>query len=348
MSPSATPAGTNNAKAVTVGCVPEHFSGPLYLLTEQQANSQDSSLDATVSPNAVNPRTTDTTTTQHPLVTILNMPGGTGQMIKALQNENLDVAVALTEGIVLNSCTSLLSNASNPIKLMGLYVDSSLCWSIAVSPNPSTPLNNISDLKGARIGVSRLGSGSHIMAVVLSMQQGWLNTEDDFTYVIANDIRGLIDGITNNTFDAFLWEITTTKPYYDTNTLKMLSTITPPWPSFVFAKRANDKDPKFNSLLSSTQQSVKDFCENFNTTGLSLFENRSDVFHYPNQSDILKWFEKVQFAKHSNIVSKSMLSNCVKTLVKANLIDQNELDLWENKHGSILEAICDPIVSLQD
>ena len=90
---------------------------------------------------------------------------GTRAMIKALKNNELDVIIALTEGL-----TADISNGSD-LKIFGTYVNSPLCWAASVGKN--SDLNNIYDLKGKCFGVSRYGSGSHLMACVLGMQNKW-------------------------------------------------------------------------------------------------------------------------------------------------------------------------------
>jgi ABC-type nitrate/sulfonate/bicarbonate transport system substrate-binding protein len=37
--------------------------------------------------------------------------------------------------------------------------------------------NSVDDLKGTTFGISRIGSGSQVMASVLSLQQGWSESE---------------------------------------------------------------------------------------------------------------------------------------------------------------------------
>lgn len=148
-------------------------------------------------------------------------------MTKKLSTEEINVAVALTEGIVSKAISqrleiwkkSLCRNSHSSTKssstidlqpptlvkeqdsekliyLVGGYTKSPLTWSIAVAPNST--ITSVHHLK--KIGISRYGSGSHIMAIVLAQQLGI-----SFEFVVCNDIRGLIDAVTAATCDAFLW-----------------------------------------------------------------------------------------------------------------------------------------------
>jgi ABC-type nitrate/sulfonate/bicarbonate transport system substrate-binding protein len=47
----------------------------------------------------------------------------------------------------------------------------------AVITGKDAPYQSIADLKGTTFGISRLGSGSQVMASVLGMNEGW--TGDD-------------------------------------------------------------------------------------------------------------------------------------------------------------------------
>ena len=43
----------------------------------------------------------------------------------------------------------------------------------AMTTGKDSQYNSVDDLKGSTFGISRLGSGSQVMASVLSLQQGW-------------------------------------------------------------------------------------------------------------------------------------------------------------------------------
>ncbi len=128
-------------------------------------------------------------------------------MIKKLEEQKVNMVKALSEGIILRACNDVLHGKEHPIKLLGSYTQSPLCWSIAVSPKCT--YTSKKDLMGRRIGISRFGSGSHIMAIVMALLNGWIDFP--FEFVVLNDIRGLLNGIANDTIDAFLWEVITTK-----------------------------------------------------------------------------------------------------------------------------------------
>jgi ABC-type nitrate/sulfonate/bicarbonate transport system substrate-binding protein len=104
----------------------------------------------------------------------------------------------------------MLNGLEPNFRIVGAYTNSKLCWSISVKPHGN--IKSESDLRGKRIGISRYGSGSHIMAIVLALQQGWVDAEQlPFEFVLLNDFKSLREGVTSGQIDTFLWEIATTK-----------------------------------------------------------------------------------------------------------------------------------------
>ena len=87
-----------------VGGVPEHFNSPWHLAIESGAFAA-AGFD-------VEWQTVDT---------------GTGTMCRALNEGQLDVAVALTEGVV----TDILKGGEH--RILGVYVSSSLSWGVHVA-----------------------------------------------------------------------------------------------------------------------------------------------------------------------------------------------------------------------
>jgi hypothetical protein len=74
-------------------------------------------------------------------------PLGTGQMLKSLREGDVDVIVALTEGLVLDMAkASVTVPAPVPtVVLMGTYVQSPLTW--AVSTGATSPYHTIESLR---------------------------------------------------------------------------------------------------------------------------------------------------------------------------------------------------------
>ena len=98
-------------------------------------------------------------------------------MIKNLRAGDVDLVVALTEGLVAD-----ISGGSD-LKIIGTYVNSPLCWALSTGAERAD-INGIEDLKGGNFGISRKFSGSHLMAYVLARQRGWdSQTDVEFTTI---------------------------------------------------------------------------------------------------------------------------------------------------------------------
>lgn len=190
-------------RKVRIGGVPEHFNLAWYLTLKEGLYKEQN----------INLRWQD-------------YHGGTGEMSAALRNDEIDIAVILTEGIVKEIIEG------NPSRIVQTFVKSPLIWGIHVAKNSS--FQTIESLKGSKAAISRLGSGSHLMAYLHAENQGW-NLHKDLNFEIIGDLNGAIEALTGGMADYFLWEKFTTKPLVDNKTFRLLGQYPTPWPCFVIA-----------------------------------------------------------------------------------------------------------------
>lgn len=152
-------------------------------------------------------------------------------MIEMLENGVVDIAMTVSDALLV------AISKGRKVALNGVYATSPLVWAVATHPkykelgdSPEALSKFFSDLvanseqKQARAGISRLGSGSQSMACYLAMLQGF-NHQKDLSFHVANNIHGLLEGIQRDSFDFFLWETFTTKPYFDRGDLHKVSLI---------------------------------------------------------------------------------------------------------------------------
>ena len=183
-----------------VGGVPEHFNLPWHLALEAR---RFESLDVEL--------------------TWTDYPGGSGAMAKALRDGELDAALLLTEGAV----AAIADGAA--FKIVSLYTDSPLVWGIHV---PATSrFRAEADLRGARYAISRLGSGSHLMAFVHARAKGW--PVEQLAFVPVGNLAGAVDAFAAGNADVFFWEKFMTKPLVDAEQFRRVAEFTAPWPAFV-------------------------------------------------------------------------------------------------------------------
>ena len=158
-----------------------------------------------------------------------NVPEGTGKMCQMLRDRATDVAVILTEGIIRDICNG------NDSKIIQVFVQSPLVWGIHVAAKSN--FYKISDLENKKIAISRVGSGSHLMAIVHAKKQKWQTNDNDFE--IINNIDGAVLALTEKRADYFMWEKLMTKPLVDSGIFRRIGEFPTPWPSFVIAVRTN-------------------------------------------------------------------------------------------------------------
>ena len=189
-------------KYVTIGGVPEHFNLPWHLVIEE-LNSGNAMVR----------------------LDWQDCPGGTGEMITALREESIDMAVLLTEGILKDIQAGARS------QVVEVYISSPLIWGVHVATN--SKFQTIEDLNGAVAAISRPNSGSDLMTKVLADTNGW-SPEDIKTSVVGN-LDGGRNALKEGSADYFLWEKYTTKPYVDNGEFRRIGECPTPWPCFVIA-----------------------------------------------------------------------------------------------------------------
>ncbi len=187
-------------KTVKIIGVPEHFNLPWHLAIEEGAFKE----------RGIELIWTD-------------IPEGTGKMCQLLNENETDLAIILTEGIV-KSITE-----GNPSKIIQEYIASPLLWGIHVSANSN--YHNLNELKSTKAAISRYGSGSHLMAYVMAKNEGW--ALENLNFEVINNLTGAIEGLTSGEADYFMWEHFTTKPLVDKGVFRRLGDCPTPWPCFM-------------------------------------------------------------------------------------------------------------------
>ncbi|KAF9787487.1 periplasmic binding protein-like II [Thelephora terrestris] len=272
-----------------VGYVREHFSSPLLQFAEAD---------------------------QGKTFTLVECPSGTGQLISRLTNNEIDVAIALTDALV-----SGIAKGSKAYKLVGSYVNSPLNW--AVITGNSSSFNSIADLKDTTIGISRHGSGSQTMAFVMALQQGWSPTTLKFQ--VNNDIKGLISSVNDSSTSAFMWEWFTTKPWLDSGEVRFIGSVPTPWSSWLIAAHPSaERAPKeaVRSFLNSLTVYVATFDskESRDSKNVPFVQK---TWGYP-EADIKEWMSTVKYTTDCTTISSAVLSEVLRILSTAGFITSPE------------------------
>lgn len=187
-------------KTLRITGVPEHFNYPLRLLERQQPL-----LKAGIQ------------------LIWKEESRGSGQLLQDLKNGDTDLALLLTESF-LKDCSTGGQN-----RVLGYHVLSPLIWGIHESPRiPSSATVN----SKKNFFVSRMGSGSHLMAQVLAAREGW--PVDSLTFQIIDNLDGAVAAYARGEEGVFLWEKYTTSPAVAQGALVRSGELPSPWPCFMW------------------------------------------------------------------------------------------------------------------
>ncbi|WP_136468635.1 substrate-binding domain-containing protein [Flagellimonas onchidii] len=202
-------------KTIRIVGVPEHFNLPWHMAMEDGAFEE----------RGIGLQWTD-------------VPEGTGKMCQMLQEEETDLAIILTEGLVKSI------SHGNPSKIIQVYVASPLLWGIHVAAD--NPRSSATQLENDKVAVSRMGSGSHLMSYVHAQNQGW--DTHSLQFEVINNLDGAIENLSSGSGAYFMWEHFTTKPLVDSGIFKRIGDCPTPWPCFVIAATDAFLSSKSNCL----------------------------------------------------------------------------------------------------
>ena len=248
-------------KTVRIAGVPEHFNLPWHLCIDN-GEFEEVGIDL---------QWTD-------------VPEGTGKMCQMLRDNETDIAVILTEGIVKDIISG------NTSSIVQTYVESPLIWGIHVAAE--SQYQTLSDLENTKVAISRYGSGSHLMAYVNAQNQHW-NTET-LQFEVVNTIDGAVEALTHGKADYFMWERFMTQPLVDKGVFRRVADCPTPWPCFVIAVR--------NEFLESNRQTIALLLEIINNTTIEFKEipsiDRTLATKYNQKlEDIQTWLSLTKWAQ---------------------------------------------------
>ncbi|TAQ87215.1 hypothetical protein B7494_g4470 [Chlorociboria aeruginascens] len=283
-----------------VGFVPEHFSTPLHFAQKH--------FGLNIQP--------------------IPFPSGTGHMITSLRSGEIDVGIGLTEGWVAGLGKDD-TDGDGGYKIVGTYVETPLCW--AISTGSKRNISSISDLKGSKIGVSRIGSGSYVMGFVLADEQGWLSSTSTeikapFEIIPLQTFAKLREGVNDSTADFFMWEHFTSKRYYDNGEIKKVGEIYTPWSSWkiVASTKLDGKDDRLLDLFAKIDKGVEYFKGN-QEEAVNYISTELDY----SEEDAREWLKTVTFAKGVKGVDTKVIQKTVEVLRKAGVLGDNGMKAQE-------------------
>eukprot|EP00924_Labyrinthula_sp_SR-Ha-C_P015658 snap_masked-scaffold_4-processed-gene-6.15-mRNA-1 protein AED:0.09 eAED:0.09 QI:0/0/0/0.5/1/1/2/0/334 len=281
-------------KKIRIGGVPEHFNTPL-----EQCLSKFKNFD----------------------ISFQKYPGGTGAMCEALDKEDIDIALVLTEGAVFHALKK------NTIKLLGFYVKSPLLWGVHV--NSKSQLNSLEDLKTEdySFAISRFGSGSHLMSFILFQELG---IEKEPKFEVIQNLSGAREAMKTDKKLVFLWEKFMTAPFVESGEFKCIGVQPTPWPCFSVAIRKNF----LSSLLVDERQMLleefnllKKQCEDFKNNAQTVEILKQD---FGIREDLAKeWISLVEYDSDLTQDGFSTVKMVAESLVSVGKLEEKDKNKLE-------------------
>ncbi|KAG8932288.1 hypothetical protein FRC02_001359 [Tulasnella sp. 418] len=272
------------SRILRIGYVREHFACPLLQYAENDGGKS---------------------------FTLVECPGGTGQLIAALANDEVDLVIALTDGLIAGIAKG------SEYRLVGSYVTSPLNWAVVTGKNSS--YQSIRDLHGTTIGISRRGSGSELMAKLMALQQGWKPEELEFK--VCNNLAALKEAVNDGSASAFLWEWFTTKPSVDAGEVRFIGSVPTPWPSWHIAAHTSKQRAPTDAVIdfvATLSSYVRDFDSQESRRTKDVEYIRKN-FGYPEE-DINEWLKTVSYPRDCTAIDGSVIQKTLDTLKTTGVI----------------------------
>ncbi len=271
-------------KKIKVGGVPEHFNYPWHYGIENHYFSKEN----------IN-------------IDWQDIKGGSGAMCKMLENDGIDLALVLTEGIVKHI------HSGSKAKIVQQYVKSPLIWGVHCSNHFYKQQKSFEQANFAR---SRVGSGSHIMAFVHAEQNNYRLEEENF--ITVGNIDGAVEGFNNKSADLLLWEKFMTQPLIDAGKMRRIGECISPWPCFVLV--ASEK------FISENNKYITPISETIIMAAETVMKKQNTVKEISERyklelNQVEQWYSIVEW-QTSDWISSKMLNNVVTTLTRVGLLQE--------------------------
>jgi sulfonate transport system substrate-binding protein len=255
-----------------IGGVPEHFNLPWQLAAEH-----------------------DIFTSQGIELSWTFYAGGTGAMTKALSNGELDIAILLTEGFV--------SAASQGLKarIAKVYIETPLVWGIYSGAN--SRIKQAKDALKKKYAISRMGSGSHLMAMIHAQQNGVALKNENFA--IVNSLHGAVQSLIKNETQLFFWEKFMTRPHVKSGELNLVGEFSAPWSGFLVIVS--------EQVIKTRSEDVQKLMSIMNAECISFKQHNSSAVHLRKKFDMSlpearTWLRNTQWNYDYHIDAQSLLN----------------------------------------
>lgn len=231
---------------------------------------------------------------------------GSGQMSQMLLNSDAEMAILLTESFFKEI------DSGSPFKLIGFHVKSPLVWGIHTRTN--FPFSDLNSIPNPQFLVSRMSSGSHLMALVLAEKMNW--PEEKLHFEVIGNLDGAKNAFSQGSNGLFLWEKYTTSPEVKKGNLIRLGEIPSPWPCFVMVT-PEKVEKEFPKIAVKVREYIYKVVQRLNNQS-DLAEVVSDAYGLDFE-DVKQWLSQTTWCD-TNTLSKSEMEKIIGSLVHFGII----------------------------
>ncbi|WP_417888008.1 PhnD/SsuA/transferrin family substrate-binding protein [Zunongwangia sp.] len=230
---------------------------------------------------------------------------GSGEIIKALRNGEIDIAIVATEvavkDIISGNETHIVQNFVESPSSLGIYT------------NYDSPIKSVSDLENKKFAISHTCSSSHLKALLNANQQGW--ELSDLDYEIADNLKGAEKALDEKRADYFLWNKFDVEKYLEEQKLKKIADYEGSWPSFVIVVR--------NPILKFDYADLRKLFSVLNETTSSFkeipgIENKIATKYNLKVEKVQQWLNETQWSQTQ--ICESELDTIQQRLLELRLI----------------------------
>ena len=282
-----------------VGGVPEHFNLPWHLAIEQDL----------LSPLKVQ-------------IAWQDFGGGTGAMMQALRQEQLDIALVLTEGAVADIAKG------NDARIVQVYVNTPLHWGIHVAAD-SDIQEITTEIFDKKYAISRFGSGSHLMALVHAAQHQRSIAAEQWVQV--GNLDGAEKALVQHQADVFMWERAMTQPLVDNGTFRRVGVCPTPWPCFVVVVRTKVLQ-EHSSLIHNILRVIGGVAQDFknNPAAANMVAQRYGL----QVANAEKWRQETEWNYEATPPLHAQIEPAAQALFSLGIVEQQPL--W----NELVQEIC--------
>ena len=222
-------------------------------------------------------------------------------MAQKLREGELDVALLLTEAATLFA-------HKGDVTIVGSFVDTPLTWGVHALAGSEPSLDS-------RYAVSRMGSGSHLMALVAARQRG----APDPLFEVVGDLQGARKALKNKEADLFMWEKFTTKPLVDSGEWSRVAEVPTPWPCFAVVctpEIARQRQDDVSEVLGSVYEKASRISSADIDAIAADYHLKSD--------DVAEWLAGVTWGPGVRMPT-SVIDECTQALLGAGVLEKEEV-----------------------